>query len=289
MAHSTLHRLLQRVLPAAAAASALATATLPAQALLAPLTQDTFALASAPTAVHGGWGSVNVNGAGARGLLSFELGSVLPAGTTVAQVQKASLIVFVEWMDAPGAIEVVRLTGAFNENTTTSATYPAHTGLGTGKTATLVGSVRPLVIDVTDLVKAGVTAGQTTLGLAVLPAAATPGVAVQLGSKEGKRPALLDITLGSPASVSFWATATANQPCSSTCAAASPPATALADISGNVCARPDGSRDRSTQYRNLLPVGQTSTWACGSWSGSIPGSTSVGNETQRLAQCHCAR
>lgn len=289
MAPSSLQRLLHRLLPAAATAAALTIAALPAQAVLAPLTQDTFALTSAPTAVHGGWGSVNVNGAGARGLLSFDLGSVLPAGTTVAQVQKASLIVFVEWMDAPGAIEVVRLTGAFNESVTSNATYPSHTGLGTGKTVTLEGSVRPLVIDVTDLVKAGITSGQATLGLAVLPAAATPGVAVQLGSKEGKRPALLDITLGAPASTSFWATASAKQACSSTCAAAVPPATAVADVSGNVCARPDGSRHRSTQYRNLLPPGGTSTWACGSWTGTSPGSIAVGDESQRVAQCHCAR
>lgn len=278
-----------RLLCAAAAAAALAASTLPAHAVLAPLTQDTFVLAGAPTAVHGGWGSVNVNGAGGRGLLAFELGSVLPAGTTAAQVQKASLIVFVEWLDAPGALEFVRLTGAFNEGTTSHATFPMHTGVGTGKTAALSGSVRPLVIDVTDLLKAGITAGEATFGLAVLPATATPGVAVQLGSKEGRRPAQLDITLSPPAPATFWATATANSPCSSTCAGATPPATAVADVSGNVCARPDGSRYRSTQYRSLMAPGQTSTWACGTWEGSNYPSSAIGYESQRLAQCHCAR
>jgi hypothetical protein len=52
-----------------AVASLIGTATLPAKAVLAPLNQDTFVLSTAPTAVHGGWGSVNVNGAAARRLL----------------------------------------------------------------------------------------------------------------------------------------------------------------------------------------------------------------------------
>jgi hypothetical protein len=273
-----------------AVASLIGTAALPAKAVLAPLNQDTFVLSTAPTAVHGGWGSVNVNGAAARGLLEFEVGAVLPAGTTATQVQKASLILFVEWLDAAGSIEVVRLTGTFNEGTTTNASFPLHTGVGTGKTAALSGSVRPLVIDITDLVRAAITAGQTRLGLAILPAAATPTVAVQLGAKEGKRPAQLDITLGAPATTGFWATSSALESCAATCLAAVPPATAQADISGNVCSRPDGTRFRSTQYRGTLPVGQRSLWACGTWSGSPPpGSVGIGVESERVAQCHCAR
>jgi hypothetical protein len=281
--------MLNRMLPTALAAAALASAVMPAHAVMSPLMQDTFVMTSAPNAVHGGWGSVNVNGAAGRGLLSFDLATVLPAGTTVAQVQKASLIVFVEWMDAPGAIEAVRLTQDFNENTATAATFPAHTGVGTGKVGTLSGSVRPLTIDITDLVKAAITAGSSSLGLALLPAAATPGVAVQFGSKDGKRPAQLDITLTPPSANTFWATGTGNRSCTEICSAAKPPATAVADVSGNVCARPDGSRDRSTQYRYTIPLGQTSTWACGSWWGSSPGSQASGLESQRLAQCHCAR
>ena len=278
-----------RMLPAALAAFAMSTALSPAHAVLSPLMQDTFTMSSAPTTAYGGWGSINVNGSGARGLLSFDLASVLPAGTTVAQVQKASLIVFVEWMDAPGSLEFVRLTAPFNEGTTAANTYPAHTGMGTGKTAALVGSVRPMTVDVTDLVKATMTAGSTTLGLAVLPAAATPGVAVQLGSKEGKRPAMLDITLSPSAPSTFWATASGSTSCSSVCGTATPAASAVADVSGNVCSRPDGLRDRSTQYRSRIPVGQNSTWACGNWLGGDNYGFAIGNESQRLAQCHCAR
>ena len=282
-------RWLNRILPATLTSAALATNVMPAHAVVSPLLQDTFVMTTSPNAVYGGWGSVNVNGSGGRGLLSFDLASVMPAGTTVAQVQKASLIVFVEWMDAAGAVEAVRLTQEFNENTVTAATFPAHTGVGTGKVGTLSGSVRPLTIDITDLVKAAITAGSSTLGLALLPATTTPGVAAQFGSKDGKRPAQLDITLAPPSASTFWATATGGRACSDTCSGANPPATALADVSGNVCSRPDGSRDRSTQYRNIVPVGQTSTWACGTWSGSTPGSQGTGQEWQRLAQCHCAR
>lgn len=284
-----LPRRLNLILQAALAAATLSTAAVPAHAVISPLLQDTFVMTNSPNAVYGGWGSINVNGAGGRGLLSFDLANVLPAGTTVAQVQKASLIVFVEWMDAPGAIEAVRLTQDFNENTVTAATFPIHTGVGTGKVGTLSGSVRPLTVDITDLVKAAITAGSSTLGLALLPATATPGVAAQFGSKDGKRPAQLDITLSPPSSSTFWATATGKSSCSDICSAAKPPATAVADVSGNVCARPNGSRDRSTQYRSTIPVGQTSTWACGTWSGGTPGSQGIGDEGQRLAQCHCAR
>jgi hypothetical protein len=288
MVSQAARRTLSQTLLSLAAAS-LATGASPAFAVVSPLTQDTFTQSSAPTTLHGGWASVNVNGAGARGLLEFELSAVLPTGASAAIIQKASLILFVEWMDAAGSIELLRLTGSFSESSTTHATFPIHTGLGTGKTVALQGSVRPLVVDVTDLVRAALTAGQTKLGLAILPSQLTPTVAVQLGAKEGRRPALLDITLAAPSPSTFWATSTANVPCSTTCAGATPPASAVADVSGNVCARPDNSRFRATQFRSTIPAGQVSTWACGEWLGSNVGFVGIGNEGQRIAQCHCAR
>lgn len=243
------HRLL-----AAAALAALTCA--PARAVDVPTLQDTFVSPASPGAGHGGWGTVKSGEGGAIGLISFDLAAALPAGTRAESIGKATLILYQEWVLGPGSIEVIRLISPFSEATTTYATLPTHMGAGSGRAAPLTGHQRYLLVDVTDMVKAAVTGASGTLGIALAAALATPGASVQLGSKEGRYPAKLDITLAAaptpPAPSYAWLTSSGKLSCSSVCSGGG--AIAVANGKGEVCRSRDGFTYSFEQYRSSTPL-----------------------------------
>lgn len=262
----------------AVAAVAAMSWSLPTWALDVPTLQDTFVSSVNPGTNYGGWGTVKVGEAGALGLVSFDLAAALPTGLKADMVTKATLIVYQEWVLGVGAIEVIRLVGSFNEATTTFLTRPVNAGPGTGRTAALTGSQRFLLIDVTDMVKATIVAQSPTLGFALAPALTTPGASVQLGSKEGRYPAKLDITVSAstaaPAPSYAWFSSTGSLSCLSVCSAGG--AIAAANPSGQVCLSQDGARYSYETYVSTAPYpGPPPGYWCG------PRATT--------AQCSCLR
>ncbi len=121
----------------------------------------------------------NLNvGNGYTALVQFDL-SPLPAGTTAAQITKATLRVYCNRADVPGAVQAQLLGAAWSESTVTYATLPP---LGaTVQTAQVAAAGEFVTFDVTSAVQGWVLAPGTNFGLALV---AATGTAVQFDSKE---------------------------------------------------------------------------------------------------------
>ena len=125
----------------------------------------------------GSLSNLNVGG-GYTALVQFDLG-MLPAGTTPAQIAKATLRVYCNRADVPGAVQAELVGGAWTESSVTYATLPA---LGaTVQTAQVVGAGEFVTFDVTSAVQGWVSAPGTNFGLALV---AGTGTVVQFDSKE---------------------------------------------------------------------------------------------------------
>ncbi len=98
----------------------LAGARLHAQATLAA---DTHVNAALPAVNSGAISNINVGG-GYTGLLQFDL-SLLPAGTTSAQIARAVLRVYSNRVDTPGVVSVQPLSAAWSEYGVTFQSLPA--------------------------------------------------------------------------------------------------------------------------------------------------------------------
>ena len=156
----------------------------------ATLVADTHVNVALPAMNSGAISNVNVGG-GYTGLLQFDL-SLLPAGTTSAQISRAVLRIFVNRMDTPGLVSVAPITSAWGEYSVTYQTIPA---MGTVAQVFQVSQAGEFVaVDVTSLVQGWVSAPATNFG-----AALTAGTAVlEIDSKENdltSHPATLDVTL----------------------------------------------------------------------------------------------
>src|SRR5271169_1175414 len=69
--------------------------------------------------------TINVGGATPfTGLIQFDL-TTLPAGTTSAQISKATLYLFVHSVGAPGSININAATGVWQELTVVGSTAPS--------------------------------------------------------------------------------------------------------------------------------------------------------------------
>jgi hypothetical protein len=132
-------------------------------------------------------------GNGNTALLQFDL-SALPAGLTASQVSHASLTVFVNRVNAGGAVNLSPVTSAWSESAVTYATIPAIGAPVNGFTAAIAGQY--VTLDVTSLVQGWVTAPATNFGLALTSTIAN----VLLDSKENDETghaASLDVTITS--------------------------------------------------------------------------------------------
>ncbi len=167
-------------------------AGLPALAVEATLVADAHVNSTLPAVNSGAISNLNVGG-GYTALLQFDL-STLPAGTTAAQVSRATLRLYCNRMDTAGLVSVQRVGGAWAESSVTFATLPS---LGAAAQVVQVGQAGAYVaVDVTALVQGWVTAPATNNGIAL-----TTGTAVvQFDSKENDltgHAAVLDVVLAS--------------------------------------------------------------------------------------------
>ncbi len=137
-------------------------------------------------------------GGGYSTLLLFDISSLLPAGTTSAQVEHASLIIFPNTVTTAGTITVDRVTGSWSEGAVTYATKPATTA--TGEASASISAVDKYVqISLTGIVKSWVGTPSGNYGVELF---ASGGTKFLMDSKENTNTshnALLLITLTSPA------------------------------------------------------------------------------------------
>jgi collagen type VII alpha len=156
----------------------------------ATLVADAHVNAALPAVNSGAISNINVGG-GYTGLLQFDLG-MLPAGTTSAQVSRAVLRLYVNRVDAGGAINLQALNAAWSEYGVTYSTLP---GMGTSAQTFNVSQAGAYVaVDVTTLVKGWISAPATNFGVALTAASAI----AQFDSKENDltgHAAALDIEL----------------------------------------------------------------------------------------------
>jgi hypothetical protein len=173
----------------------LSAAGLPAFAVEATLVADAHVNSARPTVNSGGISNLNVGG-GYTALLQFDL-STLPAGTTAAQISRATLRLYCNRADASGSVSVQQVNGAWGESTVTFATLPS---LGTAAQTVSVSQAGAYVaVDVTALVQGWVTAPATNNGIALTAVTAV----VQFDSKENDltgHAAVLDVALVSSGS-----------------------------------------------------------------------------------------
>ncbi|WIT11735.1 DNRLRE domain-containing protein [Paucibacter sediminis] len=167
-----------------------------AMALDLPLQADAHINASMPSANFGALGTLNV-GNGANALLRFDL-ATLPAGTTAAKLVKANLILYVNRVGAPGAIEVLGLNGAWAEGSVTAANQPPNAGAGSGISVPVGAANQYISVDLTGLVKQWISNPGSNFGLALTTALSAPGTVAFFDSKENTATAhvaRLDLTL----------------------------------------------------------------------------------------------
>ncbi len=169
----------------------------------AVLTGDTYVSSSHSTTNYGAVPNLVVDSTD-RALLKFDL-STLPAGTTAADVAKATLKLWVskpcEHSDRPaGSFDVRLVTGAWSEAAVTNHTAPAS---GSAVASAIpVGAADTFVaVDVTAAVQDWLNGTPANNGLALVAHAA--GTTVQFDSKENtetSHPAELEISLIGPPS-----------------------------------------------------------------------------------------
>lgn len=164
-------------------------------AAMATVTKDTYVTSANPTQNFHDNPILNVSGA-SNALVGFDLQSVLPAHTSVNQVTKATLHLWVNKAspNPVGAISVQLADRAWTGPTVTfaSPTNPAPLAIPKATHATAGGN-NELAIDVTEHVKKMVAAPLTDFGFVIL--AADPRTNIDFDSKEGNHPAILDVTL----------------------------------------------------------------------------------------------
>jgi hypothetical protein len=179
-----------------------------ADAQQATLTDDAHTSASKSNKNFGLDESVQITGTTERGFFKFKLTPSLPAGTTGTRVGKATLKLFVASVDAPGALSVHRVTGAWTEGAIREMAAPS---LGAQEATLAVDAAQAgkwLTIDITQLVKDWLDGVLPNEGIAVV--AAQGGANILIDSKESlatSHEARLEITLNHATTADRAATA----------------------------------------------------------------------------------
>ena len=161
-----------------------------ARAAQLPVTGDASVDSSRPSTNLGSLSNLYV-GNGNTSLLQFSLAS-LPAGTTAAQVESATLFVFVNRVNAGGTVSVSPITSSWSES---GVTYNSMPSMGASIGSFAVSAAGEYVaVDVTSQVQSWVTTPASNYGFALT----SSGANVVLDSKENDQtahPAILDLTL----------------------------------------------------------------------------------------------
>jgi hypothetical protein len=134
--------------------AALSAVGLPAFAVEATLVADAHVNSVRPGVNSGAISNLNVDG-GYTALLQFDL-STLPAGTTAAQVSRATLRLYCNRMDTAGLVSVQPVGGAWGEYSVTFATLPTLGGAAQVVSVSQAGAY--VAVDVTSLVQGWITA-----------------------------------------------------------------------------------------------------------------------------------
>lgn len=161
-----------------------------ASALNVTLSGDASVNSAHPGVPYGALSNLYV-GNGNTTFLQFDLSS-LPAGTTAAQVSRATLTVFVNRINAAGTIAVAPVTSSWQEGSVMSSIAPA-TGSAIGNFPVSVAG-QFVSLDVTAQVQAWINTPSSNYGLALTSSVAN----ALLDSKENDEtahPAQLDVTL----------------------------------------------------------------------------------------------
>jgi hypothetical protein len=175
--------------------------TVPAWCVDAPVQGDTYISSTYPAVNYGGQATINLAN-GVTALVQFDL-STLPAGTSDADVAKATLYLYVNRMTTAGYVSISSIAGpAWNEMT---ATYNSP-GLVLGPiagSANISAQAVYVSVDVTSLVKDWLrpSGALPNYGIAIQQAAGSSAAAF-IDSKESSstsHPARLEITLNGPA------------------------------------------------------------------------------------------
>jgi Collagen triple helix repeat (20 copies) len=184
--------LVRRIVLFGAGLAALSAGALPAFAAEATLVADAHVNSALPGMNSGAISNLKVGG-GYTALLQFDL-STLPAGSTAAQVSRATLRLYCNRMDTAGLVSVQPVGGAWGEYSVTFATLPLLGSAGQVVSVSRAGAY--VAVDVTALVQGWIMAPATNNGLAL-----TAGTAVvQFDSKENDltgHAAVLDVALAS--------------------------------------------------------------------------------------------
>jgi len=154
-------------------------------ALEATLTDDAYTYSGSRTARYGTQAILSVRGAAGgaalkRSFLKFDLSSV-PTGITGADVQKATLKLYVNKLTAAGSFDVAKVTGGWNETTITDQTAPSVEGSVATGVRIEQGKVF-VTVDLTNLVIDWLNGAIANYGIAILPN--TEGIIVDFDSKE---------------------------------------------------------------------------------------------------------
>ena len=161
-----------------------------AHAVQFPVAGDASVDSNRPNANLGYLSNLYV-GNGNTALLQFNL-STLPAGTTSAQVEHATLFVFVNRVNTSGTVSVSPVTSSWTESGVTYSTLPS---LGTSiGSFSATGAGEYVAVDVTSQVQSWITTPASNDGFALTSTSAN----VVLDSKENEQtahPAYLDVTL----------------------------------------------------------------------------------------------
>jgi hypothetical protein len=182
-------------------------AMLPAVAMAqtVPLTQDTYTSSVSPTTNFGSAATINV-GSGSNGLVQFDL-SPLPSGIPAANIEKATLTLFVNQLGTAGGIDISEAASPWAELAVTYNTLPSYGAPFQSNVPVSVAN-EYVSMDVTSAVKGWVSVPSENYGFLLAPAAAAPSTSVEFDSKEST-------TTSHPATLTIWLYATC--PPSTTC------------------------------------------------------------------------
>lgn len=162
-----------------------------------PLTQDAYFVPGS-TANYGAAVTLNVGGAAnAQALVQFDL-STLPAGTTQANIAKATLVLYVDKVTSPGTINVSAANGVWTEMAVSGTSAPPVPGPAVASGVAVSNPGTFLYVDATLAVQNWIASPSTNEGFIITPA--SEGVNVAFDSKENtttSHPATLAITITS--------------------------------------------------------------------------------------------
>ena len=156
---------------------------------------DTYVSANSPSAKFGTSGVLR-DGGGSTSLIQLDL-SGLPAGITAANIQKATLTLFINKVTAAGGIDIAPATSAWSEGGVSYQSLP-RVGAPAASNVTVGTPESYLTVDLTALVQQWVGGTMANNGVAIGAASAQPGTVIAMDSKESTatgHAAFLDVTV----------------------------------------------------------------------------------------------